>query len=206
MKITYLGHSCFKVESGDCSIILDPYKNGKVPGLGNLNEKANIVLCSHGHDDHNAKELIKKIDYVSSPFQVDYITAYHDESKGQKRGETKVYSINAEGYTIVHMGDIGCMLDAKQIEKIYAPDVLMIPVGGVYTVDADEAFEIVKALNPKTVIPMHYRKENVGFEEIATSEEFLSKFNIKDITYTDSEYILNHDKSFVVVMPPKYII
>lgn len=199
MKITYLGHACFKLEFGEFSLITDPYQNGKIPGLGNLNEKADVVLCSHSHDDHNAHNVID-VTNRATPFDVSFFDTYHDDVQGAKRGMNKVHIITAEGLKIVHMGDIGCELTTEQIKLLSGADLVMIPVGGFYTIDANQAFEMAEQIGAKTVIPMHYRKDNIGFAEIATVDAFTQKF--EEVTSVDSEYILNGDK--VVVMTPKY--
>lgn len=205
MTITYLGHSCFKLESGGFSIIIDPYKNGKVPGLGNLNETADAVLCSHDHDDHNGAELIKLTGRQNLPFGISVIKTYHDDAKGSKRGMNKIHIIEAEGYKIVHLGDLGCGITPEQEKLLANSDVLMIPVGGYYTIDSDEALSIVNELKPFMVIPMHYRDSNTGFDVIDTVENFLLGFDKSDIYFTGSEYTLNRNKSFsIVVMKPKY--
>ena len=199
MKITYLGHACFKLELGEFSLITDPYQNGKIPGLGNLKEKADVVICSHSHDDHNAHNVID-VTNRETPFEITFFETYHDDAQGAKRGMNKVHIITADGLKIVHMGDIGCELTTEQINLLAGADLVMIPVGGFYTIDANQAFEMVKQILPKTVIPMHYRKDNVGFAEIATVDGFTHNF--EDVIFVDSEYVLNGDK--VVVMTPKY--
>ena len=200
MNISYLGHSCFKIEYNGASVIIDPYQNGKVPGLANLDEKANLVLCSHGHDDHNAAQLISVTGV--SPFDVTFFETFHDEAQGTKRGMNKVHIIKIDGCKIVHMGDIGCELTNEQIDMLKDADLLMIPVGGFYTIDARQAIEMIKQISPKTVIPMHYRKDNIGFDEIATVDAFLDGFDKDDILFTNSEYNLADNK--VVVMTPQH--
>lgn len=200
MNVSYLGHSCFKIEHNGASVIIDPYQNGKVPGLANLSEEANLVLCSHGHDDHNAANLINELgDY---PFDVTFFETYHDEACGTKRGMNKVYIIKIDAFKIVHMGDIGCELTQEQISLVKDAELLMIPVGGFYTIDAIQAIDMVKQVKPKTVIPMHYRNGNIGFDEIATVDAFLDGFDKDDILFTDSSYKLADSK--VVVMTPEY--
>ncbi len=205
MKITYLGHSCFKLEYNGFTLVIDPYKNGKVPGLADLNESADVVLCSHDHDDHNAAQLISLTGREDTPFDVSVIKTYHDDMRGRKRGINKIHSITAGGYRLVHMGDIGCGLTLSQKKALCNPDVLMVPIGGYYTVNAHQALQLVNDIKPNMVIPMHYRYDNVGFEEIDTAENFLSEFNKSDIYFTGSDYVLNGNKTFfVAVMSPKY--
>jgi len=201
MNVSYLGHSCFKIEYKGKSVIIDPYQNGKVPGLANIKERANLVLCSHGHDDHNAAQLID-VTGEEAPFDVTFFETYHDEAQGTKRGMNKVHIIKADAYKIVHMGDIGCGLTEQQIKLLEAADLLMLPVGGFYTIDAQQALEMVKQISPKTVIPMHYRRDKVGFDEIATVDAFLDGFDKDDILFTGSSYKLTDNK--IVVMTPEY--
>lgn len=174
MKITWLGHACFKIEKDDFTIIIDPFSDGYVPGLDNIREKANLVLCSHEHSDHNARDIITMVDGVENPFDIKMINTYHDDVKGEKRGPNKIHILKAEGKKIVHFGDLGCMLTDEQIDNVKNADVIMIPIGGFYTITSKQAAEIVKKINPKVVIPMHYRsdKYDYGYEILETVNNF----------------------------------
>ncbi|MBQ0018063.1 MAG: MBL fold metallo-hydrolase [Clostridiales bacterium] len=173
IRIEFLGHACFKLYFNDYSVVIDPYEKGYVPGLSDLNESAAMVLCSHEHGDHNAADEIS-IDgiAVDAPFTLSVIDSYHDEVKGAKRGMNKIHIFRYGDYKIAHMGDIGCSLTDEQLMPLKNADALLIPVGGTYTVDAEGAADIVRVISPGTVIPMHYRGETFGFDNIGKVDKF----------------------------------
>ena len=181
MKITWYGHACFALESADGRVVFDPYAPGKVPGWKLPELEAELVLCSHGHTDHSWAEGVT---LSGRPFtgSVTQIPSFHDDRGGALRGENTISVVEAEDLRIAHMGDIGCMLLAEQIAVLGRVDLMMIPVGGHYTVDAREAWEIVQAVKPGIVIPMHFRGRGFGFPVIGKVEPFL-KFagNVKEI-------------------------
>lgn len=175
MKITWLGHACFALESDDYRVLLDPYT--KVKGYDELQVSAHKVLCSHEHYDHNAREKVTMpLIERPCPFTIETMDTYHDDACGAKRGTNKVHILRAEGVTAVHLGDLGHLLTPEQAEKIRGCDVLMIPVGGCYTIDAEQAKLVVEQVQPRVVIPMHYRRGERGFAEIGTVEEFTMLF------------------------------
>lgn len=178
MKITWIGHSCFKIEKDDYAIIIDPYADGSVPGYSPIREKADMVLCTHEHADHNFRDGVELIERTGIPFNIPFnievIDTYHDEVRGAKRGPNKIYIIDDGETRVAHFGDLGCDLTPDQIEKLQNLDAAMIPVGGFFTIDAKQAAALVSVLNPKTVIPMHYRSdaEYFGYDVIGTVAEF----------------------------------
>ena len=181
MKLTWYGHSCFLLESAHGSVVFDPYAPGKVPGWTLPALEADAVLCSHGHSDHGYAEGVK---LTGRPYAaaVTRIGSFHDDCGGALRGENTISLVEDEGIRAVHMGDIGCALTAEQIAALGRVDVLMIPVGGHYTVDAAQAWEITKALDPSIVIPMHYRGRGFGYAVIGTVEPFLKLAgNVKEL-------------------------
>ena len=163
MKITWIGHSCFRIEQDGYAVITDPYEDGYVPGLRPLRETADMVLCSHEHGDHNARDLVKISKNADCPFQITRIETFHDEVRGAKRGPNTIHILEAGGVKLAHFGDIGCDLEEDQIRQLQGLDVCLIPVGGFYTIDGSQAAELVRILQPKTVIPMHFRDDRVGF-------------------------------------------
>ena len=181
MKITWYGHACFALESADGRVVFDPYAPGKVPGWKLPELEAELVLCSHGHTDHSWAEGVT---LSGRPFtgSVTQIPSFHDDRGGALRGENTISVVEAEDLRIAHMGDIGCMLTAEQLSALGRVDLMMIPVGGHYTVDARGAREIVQAVKPGIVIPMHFRGRGFGFPVIGKVEPFL-KFagNVKEI-------------------------
>ena len=177
MKITYLGHSCFKFEKNGFAMIIDPYKAGSVPGYAPLKENANQVLSSHKHGDHFGLSEVKlAVTRADTPFMISFIETFHDDKNGALRGCNNVIIVDVDGLRLVHMGDIGCELSDEDIEKIKDCDVLMIPVGGYYTIDAKQAKEYVDKIAPKITIPMHYRGKGFGYDEIGTVDEFTKLF------------------------------
>ncbi len=174
MTITWLGHSCFKVESAGYSVVLDPYGDGSVPGLPPLSEKADRVLVSHGHGDHSAAEKIRICRGDGEPFAVTVIDTWHDDADGAERGPNKIHILEKGGMRVAHMGDLGCGLTDAQAEILYGLDAVMIPVGGFYTIDARQAQQVVESIRPRVVIPMHYRGEDFGFGVLSPLSAFLS--------------------------------
>ena len=174
MNITWIGHSCFKIESSGYEIITDPYEDGYVSGLKPLRERADKVLCSHEHGDHNARKLVKIKEGRACPFTIERIATWHDEIKGAKRGPNTIHIIADSMVRIAHLGDLGCELEEEQVEKLRNLDVCMIPVGGHYTIDGRQAAELIHLIRPKHVIPMHYRDDRAGFgfDIISTVAEF----------------------------------
>lgn len=172
MKITWIGHSCFKLEHEGISVVVDPYSDGSVPGLLPVREEADMVLCSHGHGDHNASGNVQITGKPADTVKVTAIDGYHDDKEGALRGKNKIFVLEWGGYRIVHFGDVGCMLTAAQAEQVSGADLAMIPVGGYYTVDAKEAARIIQEVSPKLVIPMHFSGETYGYDEINTVEPF----------------------------------
>ena len=174
MKITWIGHACFKIEEGGHSIVIDPYDDNYVPGLKPVRETAQVVLASHDHGDHNAVRRVKVLPGGEGPFAIRAIETYHDPEKGALRGRNTIHIFTAGGKRIAHFGDIGCELEEEQLDKLKGLDLAMIPVGGTYTIDAKEAADLVARIQPAHVIPMHFRAENgkFGFDVLGTVKQF----------------------------------
>ena len=166
MKITWIGHSCFKIEEGGYRIILDPYEDNSVPG-------------SHEHGDHNARERVALVPGVESPFTVTRIETYHDPLKGVLRGRNTIHILATADKRIAHFGDLGCSLTSEQLAQLKDLDIAIIPVGGHYTIDAAQAAALVRKINPVHVIPMHYRGEGdaFGFGVIGTVKQFTDQMD-----------------------------
>ncbi|QIW23402.1 hydrolase [Sulfolobus sp. S-194] len=189
--IKFFYHSSFLLDN---KILLDPHDGGSI-GLPRPETKADLILITHNHYDHNAYEIIPhkdvKIKYYGefnyASYTIEGLKAYHDKEKGKRRGETAIYKIiNSNGKLIVHMGDIGHMPDEQILEKIRNPDILMIPVGGVITINALEAKEIIDKLNPKITIPMHYWVKG-HFMPLDPLDNFLEVVNRKIIETREKE-------------------
>ena len=178
MEITYIGHACFLIKlTTGYSICFDPYAKGYVPGLADTDVKAVTVNCSHTHADHYAYEEVGDTDipYEGALPQFEYIDSFHDEVLGAKRGKNKITVLTSpeDNVKIVHMGDIGCDLTDEQLAEIKGCDLLLIPVGGFYTIDCRQAHDMVGQIDPKVVIPMHYRSRKFGYDQISGREEFV---------------------------------
>lgn len=173
VQITWHGHSCFTVSSEGYSIVLDPYEPESVPGLAPLDLFADEVLCSHYHHDHGCEWIVQLAEEPGdSPFTVKKIKTFHDPEQGRLRGENTIHVLQAGNIKVAHFGDLGCALTQEQKEKLKNLDAVMIPVGGFFTIDAKEAYGLVKELNPRVVIPMHYRGEDFGYEQIGRLAEY----------------------------------
>ena len=176
MKLTWLGHSCFKMESNGYTVILDPYEDDYVPGLAPVRETADAVFCSHEHKDHNARAVVTlKQDQTPSPFTITEIHTWHDEVQGAKRGENCIRIFDDGTYRVAHLGDLGCELEPEQIEQLKGLDAVMIPVGGFYTIDATQAKVLIDQIQPRVTIPMHYRGADFGYDVIGTLDEFMNR-------------------------------
>ena len=170
MKIEYFGHSCFRL---DDSLVIDPYKDGSVPGLAPLRLSARRVICSHEHADHSGRECVKIVS-GECDLQIEEVASWHDDKEGALRGPNTIFVITNEvGEKLVHLGDLGHFPNEEQLSKIAEADYLLIPVGGYYTIDAEMATKICLAVKPKIIIPMHYRTDNSGYAELAKVEDFL---------------------------------
>ena len=175
MKITYHGHSCFTLQSGGCTIAIDPYDD-HVPGYRHLQLKANAVFCSHGHSDHSWVQAVQIEEREGCPFTVTEIEGFHDDAGGAKRGPNTMRIFEAEGLKVAHLGDIGCLPPAEDLEKLKGLDACLVPVGGFYTIDARQAKELMDLLQPRVVSPMHFRLDDKGFDVIGTLADFTEQY------------------------------
>lgn len=204
MLIRHIGHAefCLETENG-IRIVTDPYDEECGYPVEKLN--AEIALVSHGHHDHNAVENIAGEPAVidkagiytpDSGVRITAIKSWHDAAQGAQRGETLLFLIEAEGLRIAHLGDLGCIPDDQQIRQLQNPDILMIPVGGFFTIDGKTARVIADKLNARIILPMHYRtKYNAGWP-ISGPEEFLEGFDEKEImTETEALRVTDGDKA-----------
>lgn len=175
VKLTWHGHSCFTLEEDGYAIVLDPYADGYVPGFRPLRLEADQVLCSHGHNDHNAEKCVKirkNQEGKKNPFLITEIRSFHDEMKGSKRGENVIRIFDDGEYRIAHMGDIGCMPTKEQKELLKGIDVMLMPVGGFFTLEPTDVRRLVIELAPKMVVTMHYRGQGFGYDMIAPVETY----------------------------------
>jgi L-ascorbate metabolism protein UlaG (beta-lactamase superfamily) len=205
MQIKYYGHSCFVLVSKDgTSVLTDPYTKVGYELPAGLT--ADIVTTSHSHFDHNYINAIsykKLIDKSGAQAENIFgIECYHDPKQGSLRGKNIIYKITLDGIVFCHLGDIGEEISSQLIEKIGQVDVLFVPIGGTYTIDARQAKEYVDRINPKTVIPMHYKPSD-GTLDIASAGEFLSFFPETEIEYIPNgktDYALNSERKRILYM------
>lgn len=192
ISITWYGHSCFLISCEGFSIVLDPYAPGSVPGFDGLaphSLNACQVLCSHEHKDHGFTEAVALSDYKGeSPFKILKIDTWHDDANGTLRGANRIHILEAAGIKIAHMGDLGCSLTPEQAECLKNLDAILVPVGGYYTINAAQAKELVSALSPRVVIPMHYRTDTFGYPVIGRLEEYTDL--CKDVVRYDTDTIV----------------
>ena len=172
MKLTWLGHACFLLEADGYRIVTDPYTG--VPGYPSLSVSAHAVFCSHGHFDHNAVDCVTLLPHRDSPFTVREIASFHDDRGGTLRGGNTIRVFTADGISVAHLGDLGHPLSAEQLAAIGPVDAALVPVGGVYTLDAAGAKSVCDALKPRCVLPMHYRHAPYGLAEVGGVEAFLA--------------------------------
>ena len=183
MKITWYGHSCFKVSFAGGSVVFDPYADGSVPGWTLPQLSADAVLCSHRHDDHAGAGKVT-LSGREPDCKVETVECFHDAEHGAKRGANTIHILTADGVRVAHLGDLGHEPDEAQLAAIGAPDVLLIPVGGFYTIDAATAAAVAEKIGARITVPMHYRGEGFGYDVIGTVEEFTALR--KDVLRADS--------------------
>ena len=179
MKLTWLGHSCFLLEQDGYRLVTDPYTG--VEGYPSLSVSAHAVWCSHHHFDHDAVDAVTALPPVKSPFTVREVETCHDEQGGALRGSNTVRVFTAGGVSVAHLGDLGHQLSAEQLDAIGSVDAVLVPVGGVYTVDAAGAKAVCDALHPRCVIPMHFHHAPYGLPNVAGVEHFLRRWPVGTI-------------------------
>jgi len=186
VDITWLGHSCFRIKGNQAVIITDPFPPDLGYSLGK--QTADIVTVSHQHPSHSyvkgiggEPRLIKGPgEYEISNVLVIGIATFHDSVKGQSRGKNTVYLMEIDGVAVCHLGDIGHVLNDEQVEEMGNVDVLLLPVGGVNTINAAMAAEVIRKLEPKAVIPMHYKTPALK-RELDPVEDFLREMGMGQV-------------------------
>ena len=141
-----------------------------------MEAEADAVYCSHGHFDHAYTDRVRLTSGRENPFTVTEIPTFHDGQGGALRGENTVRRFEAGGVSVVHLGDLGHQLTPEQVQAVSPCDVLLLPVGGTYTVDSGEARAVAEAVGPRVIVPMHYRLGDMGFDVLTTLEDFLSQY------------------------------
>lgn len=211
MIITWQGHSCFKIQDkigpDGITVTTDPFD--KKIGLKAPNFEADIVTVSHDHDDHNNVSALRGQPFVITSageydikgVMIEGIDSFHDDKEGKDRGLNIIYRIEMDDISLVHLGDLGQVLNDAQLEKLAGTDILMIPVGGKYTLDAKQAVEVIAQIQPRIVIPMHYKVKDLKIDiegvdkfvkELGVAPTYEEKLKIsrKDLPSDDMELVI----------------
>lgn len=195
MKIKWLGHASFMITSDSgIKIITDPYKTSETVKYGRIEESADVVTVSHEHDDHNntaavrgnpevirGTARVKGIEFKSIP-------TYHDDAQGQQRGKNTIFCFEVDGIRVCHLGDLGHFLSDSQVAELGRVDVLLIPVGGYFTIDANAASKICDRLMPRVVVPMHYKTGKLDYPISGVDEFLRGKGNIVRLSADEAEF------------------
>jgi len=198
MKIKWYGHAAFLITSDEgIKIIIDPYEPGAFGGqlsYGKSKDQADIVLTSHDHADHNYTQDLPGTPQVVKGsgsktlkgISMKGVSTYHDPSLGSERGANTIFTIKINNIQLCHLGDLGHLLSDKELAEIGPVDILLIPVGGFFTIDPKEATRVAEQIKPRILIPMHFKTGKCGFS-IAPVEDFLKgKTNIKRIKTSEA--------------------
>ena len=210
MKLEWIGHACFRLTANNGTVVItDPYDASV--GIDMVPLEADLITMSHEHHDHNETGMIVGEPVIArgpelaavSSVTSRAIDSYHDDAQGEKRGRNYIRLFDIDGLKVVHMGDQGCMPREDVIEAIADADVMMIPVGGTYTVDAQGAKEIIEAAKPKCVVPMHVKTKRCPYP-IAPVTQFLSLMGMEDASAYDMiEIAEDHVPQGVLLMKPQ---
>jgi L-ascorbate metabolism protein UlaG (beta-lactamase superfamily) len=173
MKIKWNGHACFTITASDgTTIVTDPYEPGAYDGAvgyGPVDDRADVALISHDHADHNYPQGLAGSPQVltgagkAKGVEFAAVETAHDEKDGAERGKNTLFSFEIDGVRVGFMGDLGHLLSEQQLAALGRIDVLLVPTGGVFTLGPEEAGQLVEQINPKLVIPMHYKTPACGF-------------------------------------------
>lgn len=192
VTITYNGHACFTLEANGYRAVIDPYMHGMVDGLPELALEAEAVYCSHGHADHNFTQAVNLVKTdAAAPYVLESIESVHDDQGGTLRGKNLVRIFHFGDLRIAHLGDQGCVPEGALLEALKGVDCLLIPVGGVYTIDPVQAKKAVELIAPKVTVPMHYRTDTAGFDVLAHLSDFTGQFGA--VKTCDNAFVLTKD-------------
>lgn len=189
MKVKWFGHSCFLLTSATGSrVLMDPFKAEKYLTYPPVRAKVDIVTVSHEHFDHNylagitgnPEVLRGSLDKEAGGIYIKGINAFHDNTKGGERGLNTIFCVNMDGINICHLGDLGHVLDASGVSSLGKVDVLLVPVGGIFTIGIDEAAEIVGAVKPRIAIPMHYKTAMCQFLQWSSADFTKGKKGVRE--------------------------
>lgn len=190
MEIKYIGHASFLIKGKTATVVTDPF-DPQMVGLKFPSLSADIVTISHQHEDHNQSKLISGDaliitnpgEYEKKGVRVTGVSVFHDKKQGGERGKNTLYKIEVDDIAILHCGDLGHQLSDEIVEELGAIDIVMIPTGGVYTIDAKEACEVVQHIEPSIVIPMHYADARLNqevFGKLSGVSDFIHAMGVAD--------------------------
>lgn len=187
LQIRWHGHACFEI-TNDVTLVTDPH-DGKSIGIPAPNVAGDIILVSHDHYDHNSVKSVEKEDSkvvmderkrTISNVEIRGVESFHDEAHGEKRGKNIIYKFTMDDINFCHLGDLGHEIDEETVQKIGDVDILFIPIGGTFTVDADQAWKVINKIKPRITIPMHYKIGGLSLP-ITGIEPFLAKNKFKTL-------------------------
>lgn len=213
MKIKYLGHASFMITSDSgVRIITDPYETSEELTYEEITESADIVTVSHGHHDHSNiaavrgnPEVVRGSARVKG-LEFKGIPSYHDDAGGTKRGGNTIFCFAVDGVRVCHLGDLGHRLADQQVAELGEVDILLVPVGGFYTIDAKMAAEVCNQIKPKVVIPMHWNYK-WRIPQVASVDVFLrGKTNVEQLDTSEIEFKqgnLPAGSSIIVLKPAR---
>jgi len=211
MKLKWLGHSAFVITSDTgIKLITDPYATDDRLSYGEIKESADIVTVSHDHSDHNNVSAVRgNPEIVRGTTEIKGIKfrgipTYHDEAKGQQRGKNTIFCCEVDGAKVCHLGDLGHTLGDKQIAELGGVDILLVPVGGFYTIDAMAANQVCDQLKPRVIIPMHYKTNKCAFPISGVDEFLQGKKNVSRLDASEVELKsgkLPADTRIIVLQP-----
>ncbi len=199
MDISWFGQSYFKLKGKSASVVMDPF-DPEFVGLKKVKQNADIVTISHPHQDHNNVEMIEGEpfvirgagEYEVKGVRIQGIQTFHDTKQGKDRGINTMFVMDIDGIVVCHCGDLGHELTDAQLEELPDIDVLLIPVGGIYTIDPAGASKVIAQVEPKVVIPMHYKVPGLKIE-LGTLDEFLHAYGKGSVTPVN-KYSITKDK------------
>ncbi len=200
MDIVWYGQACFKLKGKTASVVIDPYDSDFTGLKGPKTLEADLVAITHSHADHNSLKLIAGEplvlegpgEYEAKGVSVIGVSTFHDTNQGAERGKNTVFNIELDNMHIVHLGDLGHALNDQQIESIGDVDILLVPVGSVFTIDAKVAAQVVSSLEPRIIIPMHFFLPGLKFH-LEGVEAFLKEMGVENIEPL-SKFSITKDK------------
>ncbi len=211
MEIKYLGHASFLIKNKEGKLVMDPF-DPKVVGLKFPKQEADVVTVSHSHPDHSLSSQIE-----GNPLVLDWpgqfekkgiriwgYGSFHDKKEGAERGENVLYKVETEGVSLLHCGDLGVIPTDEFIDEIGEVHVLMVPVGGKFSLDSTEAMALIKKVDPMIVIPMHYGRSELLIEGLAPLGDFLKKMGAENTEPVDKLVLKKED--FIADQPVRVVI